>query len=54
MVYGCGADAAITFRIFNPILQGEKFDKEGKYVRKWVPELKNIQINLFINRGNLK
>ena len=38
-VAGCGADAAPYFRIFNPILQGEKFDKEGLYVKKWVPEL---------------
>ena len=41
-VAGCGADAAPYFRIFNPILQGEKFDKEGEYVKKWVPELKAI------------
>ena len=41
-VAGCGADAAPYFRIFNPILQGEKFDKEGEYVKKWVPELKGI------------
>ena len=41
-VAGCGADAAPYFRIFNPILQGEKFDKEGEYVKKWVPELKDI------------
>ena len=41
-IAGCGADAAPYFRIFNPILQGEKFDKEGEYVKKWVPELKNI------------
>ena len=41
-VAGCGADAAPYFRIFNPILQGEKFDKEGEYVKKWVPELINI------------
>ena len=41
-VAGCGADAAPYFRIFNPILQGEKFDKEGEYVKQWVPELKNI------------
>ena len=40
-VAGCGADAAPYFRIFNPILQGEKFDKKGEYVRKWVPELRN-------------
>ena len=38
-VAGCGADAAPYFRIFNPILQGEKFDKNGDYVKKWVPEL---------------
>ena len=41
-VAGCGADAAPYFRIFNPILQGEKFDKEGDYVKKWIPELKYI------------
>ncbi len=38
-VAGCGADAAPYFRIFNPTLQGEKFDKAGEYVRRWVPEL---------------
>jgi deoxyribodipyrimidine photo-lyase len=36
---GCGADAAPYFRVFNPVLQGEKFDPNGDYVRKWVPEL---------------
>ena len=36
---GCGADAASYFRIFNPILQGRKFDPDGEYVRRWVPEL---------------
>ena len=41
-VAGCGADAAPYFRIFNPILQGEKFDKDGEYVKKWVPELKYL------------
>ena len=41
-VAGCGADAAPYFRIFNPILQGEKFDKEGLYVKKWVPELDKV------------
>jgi deoxyribodipyrimidine photo-lyase len=39
---GCGADAAPYFRIFNPILQGEKFDPEGHYVRAWCPELKRL------------
>jgi deoxyribodipyrimidine photo-lyase len=41
-VAGSGADAAPYFRIFNPILQGEKFDKDGIYVKKWVPELTKI------------
>ena len=48
-VAGCGADAAPYFRIFNPILQGEKFDKQGNYVKKWVPELKNVP-NKFIHK----
>ncbi len=38
-VAGSGADAAPYFRIFNPMLQGEKFDPDGAYVRRWVPEL---------------
>ncbi|KAA3627878.1 MAG: deoxyribodipyrimidine photo-lyase [Proteobacteria bacterium] len=38
-VAGCGADAAPYFRIFNPVLQGERFDKQGRYVRRWLPEL---------------
>ena len=38
-VAGSGADAAPYFRIFNPILQGEKFDPDGAYVRRFVPEL---------------
>ena len=41
-VAGCGADAAPYFRIFNPILQGEKFDKEGEYVKRWIPQLKKV------------
>jgi deoxyribodipyrimidine photo-lyase len=41
-VAGSGADAAPYFRIFNPVLQGEKFDPEGRYVRKWVPELSHV------------
>ena len=48
-VSGSGADAAPYFRIFNPILQGEKFDKEGEYVKKWIPELKNVP-KKFIHR----
>ncbi|MCD8535120.1 MAG: DNA photolyase family protein [Verrucomicrobia bacterium] len=41
---GCGADAAPYFRIFNPILQGEKFDPDGVYVKKWVTELKKVPV----------
>ena len=36
---GCGADAAPYFRVFNPVLQGERYDPDGDYVRRWVPEL---------------
>lgn len=39
---GCGADAAPFFRIFNPVVQGEKFDPHGDYVRRWVPELAGL------------
>jgi deoxyribodipyrimidine photo-lyase len=38
-IAGCGADAAPFFRIFNPITQSEKFDKQGDYIRRYVPEL---------------
>jgi deoxyribodipyrimidine photo-lyase len=38
-IAGSGADAAPYFRVFNPVLQGEKFDPEGDYVRRWVGEL---------------
>ena len=40
---GCGADAAPYFRIFNPILQAEKFDPKGAYIRHWLPELAKLQ-----------
>jgi len=39
---GCGADAAPYFRIFAPVLQGLKFDGNGDYVRRWVPELARL------------
>ena len=42
-VAGSGADAAPYFRIFNPALQGEKFDPDGDYVRRWVPELGRLE-----------
>ena len=47
-VAGTGADAAPYFRIFNPILQGKKFDTEGKYIRKYIPELNSIS-DKFLN-----
>ena len=42
-IAGSGADAAPYFRIFNPILQGKKFDPEGNYVRRWVPEIAKLE-----------
>ena len=36
---GCGCDAQPYFRVFNPIVQGQRFDPDGAYVRRWVPEL---------------
>jgi deoxyribodipyrimidine photo-lyase len=41
-VSGCGADAAPYFRVFNPVTQGEKFDPDGSYVRRYVPELADM------------
>jgi deoxyribodipyrimidine photo-lyase len=41
-VAGSGADAAPYFRIFNPVLQGRRFDPDGAYVRRWVPELARL------------
>ncbi len=43
---GCGADAAPYFRIFNPVRQGERFDPDGDYVRRWCPELARLPGNL--------
>jgi deoxyribodipyrimidine photo-lyase len=45
-VAGSGADAAPYFRVFNPVLQGEKFDPDGSYVRRWVPELRQLPARL--------
>ena len=41
-VAGTGTDAAPYFRIFNPRRQGERFDPDGSYVRRWVPELAEV------------
>lgn len=46
---GCGADAAPYFRIFNPVLQGQKFDQQGQYVRRWLPELARLD-NKYIHK----
>ncbi len=43
-VAGCGTDAAPYFRIFNPTLQGQKFDPNGDYIRRWVPELTSGEV----------
>jgi deoxyribodipyrimidine photo-lyase len=40
-----GVDPQPYFRIFNPLLQSEKFDSTGEYIRKWVPELKGVKGN---------
>ena len=42
---GTGTDAAPYFRVFNPILQGKKFDPLGLYIRKWVPELQRVPLD---------
>ena len=38
-----GVDPQPYFRIFNPLLQSEKFDKDGEYIRKWIPELNEVE-----------
>ncbi len=43
---GCGTDAAPYFRVFNPVRQGEQFDPDGAYVRRWVPELDRLPASL--------
>jgi deoxyribodipyrimidine photo-lyase len=39
---GCGTDAAPYFRVFNPSTQADKFDRSGDYIRRWVPELADV------------
>lgn len=48
---GSGADAAPFFRIFNPVVQGERFDPQGDYVRRWVPELRGLPAKLIHQPG---
>jgi deoxyribodipyrimidine photo-lyase len=44
-VAGTGTDAAPYYRVFNPVLQGEKFDPDASYIRQWVPELSRLDTN---------
>jgi len=46
---GVGTDAAPYFRIFNPLLQGKKFDPEGRFVRRWLPELAHVPLTYIHN-----
>jgi len=48
-VAGTGADAAPYFRVFNPVMQGEKFDPDGRYVRRFVPEVADLP-DRFVHR----
>ena len=48
-VAGSGADASPYFRIFNPVTQGERYDADGAYVRRWVPELAKL-VDEFIHQ----
>ena len=43
-VAGCGTEAAPYFRVFNPVLQGRRFDPDGAYVRRFVPELARLDL----------
>ena len=45
-VAGCGADAAPYFRVFNPVTQSKKFDPDGQYLRRWLPELADAPLAL--------
>ena len=45
-IAGSGADASPYFRVFNPILQGSKFDPTGAYVKTWIPELAQVPANI--------
>jgi deoxyribodipyrimidine photo-lyase len=51
-VFGSGADAAPYFRVFNPILQSEKFDPKGEYIKHYVPELADLALPFLHNPSN--
>jgi deoxyribodipyrimidine photo-lyase len=46
---GTGTDAAPYFRVFNPVLQGQKFDPDGNYARRWLPELSQVPVKFIHN-----
>ena len=48
-IAGCGADAAPYFRIFNPVTQGQKFDPDGEYIRKYIPEISDLPNKYLFN-----
>ena len=48
-IAGCGADAAPYFRIFNPVMQGQKFDPNGEYVRQYIPEISSLPNKYLFN-----
>ena len=48
-IAGCGADAAPYFRIFNPVTQGQKFDPDGEYIRKYIPEISELSNKYLFN-----
>ncbi|CAI8406563.1 MAG: Deoxyribodipyrimidine photo-lyase [Rhodospirillaceae bacterium] len=48
-IAGCGADAAPYFRVFNPVTQGQKFDPDGTYTRRFVPELQDMPNKFLFN-----
>jgi deoxyribodipyrimidine photo-lyase len=50
---GSGCDAAPYFRIFNPSLQSQRFDADGIYIKKWVPELKNLPAKMIHNLSEI-
>jgi deoxyribodipyrimidine photo-lyase len=51
-VAGCGADAAPYQRVFNPILQAQRFDSHGEYIRRWIPELRQVKDEFIHNPHN--
>jgi len=51
---GCGYDAAPYFRIFNPVLQGQRIDSQEDYIRCWIPELSGLEPKWIYQPGNAR